>query len=401
MVLVATIAVLVFGSGGVLAEGRGQERGELGSGYGLSHHLATSLEELYRSHADGGMVQASSIAERSRITLLGDRVRVVTHVSDGGVDLAPYGVELEASSGLARQGLVPISQLMTLASRPEVTLVRPPMEPMAMGQTSEGVALLGASAWHTAGYQGAGMHVAVLDLGFQGYSALLGDDLPAVVDAHSARADSDIEAGERHGTGCAEIVADMAPAASLSLVNFQSSIEFMAAVDYAIAQDVDVVSCSIGWPLGGPGDGTYSPGTVSEKVVEATNSGILWVNSAGNQALRHWMGPWNDPDGDVFLEYVGTDDRNTIWAWPGDVIRVAMRWDDAWGAATRDFELALFDSAHNKLTFERWPIDPGDPTRYIAYLVTTAGYYGVAVIRHDGGTDPVRVELCAYELDLQ
>ena len=400
--LAVIIAVLTCCSGHILAERAPQGLGDLGAGYGLSHHLATSLEELYRSHADGGMVQASSIAERSQITLLGDRVRVVAHVRDAQVDLSMYGFEEEVRSGFAQQGLVPISQLMTLASRPEVELVRPPLRPLAMGQTSEGVALLGASAWHTAGYQGSGMDVAILDLGFQGYASLLGDDLPAVVDAHSARADSDIEAGERHGTGCAEIVADMVPAASLSLVNFQSSVEFMAAVDYAIAQDVDVVSCSIGWPLGGPGDGTYLPGSVSEKVVEATNNGILWVNSAGNQALRHWMGPWNDPDGDVFLEYVGTDDRNTIVALPGDVIRVSMRWDDAWGAATRDFELALFDSTHNKLIWTRTPASgPGDPTRFLAYTVTTAGYYGVAVIRHDGGSDGVRIELCAYEQDLQ
>ena len=394
----------LLGAGGVVADRAPQIVGELGSGFGVSHHLATSLEELYRSHAQGGMAQASAFAQRSALDLLGDSVRVIVHLDEAtgeAADLAAYGFEQELMQGTARQGAIPIAQLMALASIPEVRLVRPPLEPLAMGEMSQGVALLGAPAWHAASYGGAGVDVAVLDLGFEGYAALLGDDLPAVLDVHSTRGDSDIEAGEKHGTGCAEIVHDMAPDASMLLVNFETGLEFQAAVDYAIAQGADVVSCSVGWPLGGPGDGTYTAGSISEKVVEAAHSGVLWVNSAGNQALRHWMGPWNDPDGDVFLEYSGMDDRNTVLAMPGDVIRVSMRWDDTWGAATRDFELALFDSAHNKVIWSRSPASgPGDPTRFIAYSVSMAGLYGVAVIRHDGGSDSVRIELCAYEHDI-
>ena len=60
-----------------------------------------------------------------------------------------------------------------------------------------------------------------MDFGFEGYEDLLGTELPEKVTVKSFRGDGDITGGgEIHGTGCAEIVHDVAPDAELYLVNY-------------------------------------------------------------------------------------------------------------------------------------------------------------------------------------
>ncbi len=49
------------------------------------------------------------------------------------------------------------------------------------------------------------MKIAILDVGFTGYSSLLGTELPASVTTQSFYTGSDIEGYTDHGTACAEI----------------------------------------------------------------------------------------------------------------------------------------------------------------------------------------------------
>lgn len=53
------------------------------------------------------------------------------------------------------------------------------------------------------------------------------------------------------------------------------------AVDWLITQEVDGISYSMGWPTGGPGDGT---GLICVMVDQAHGADILWVNLIDNQA---------------------------------------------------------------------------------------------------------------------
>ena len=64
---------------------------------------------------------------------------------------------------------------------------------------------MNAPTWHAAGQNGAGVKVAIIDLGFQGYTALLGSELPATVNT-SCNQVSPLENGEKHGAAVAEIV---------------------------------------------------------------------------------------------------------------------------------------------------------------------------------------------------
>jgi hypothetical protein len=82
------------------------------------------------------------------------------------------GGEIQGDYQGLLQALVPIDALEPLAARPDVQLIRDPwraMEleaPEVVSATTEGLAASNASAWHSAGYDGTGVRVAVINGGF-------------------------------------------------------------------------------------------------------------------------------------------------------------------------------------------------------------------------------------------
>lgn len=69
--------------------------------------------------------------------------------------------------------------------------------------------------------------------------------------------------GDSHGDAVAEVIVDMAPGVELRLYSVLSETDLMNAIDQAIADDVDILNISLGFPEGG-GDGTtglYRDGT--------------------------------------------------------------------------------------------------------------------------------------------
>ncbi|MDP2623806.1 MAG: peptidase S53, partial [Actinomycetota bacterium] len=111
---------------------------------------------------------------------------------------------------------VPVAALRGLGTSPLVAWVRSASIPVPLTVTGEGVAFLGADVWHNdAGITGAGVKVAVIDGGFNGYASLLGDDLPGAVTTHNYCTSF---TGTGHGTAVAEIVHEVAPGAELYLI---------------------------------------------------------------------------------------------------------------------------------------------------------------------------------------
>ena len=199
------------------------------------------------------------------------------------------GAEVEASYENLIRVVIPVSALTDLTNNPSVRFVRQPRKP-DLNVVSEGVSLIKADDWQNAGYTGSGVKVGIIDEGYTGYTALLGTELPSSVVVQSFSTYG-IEGLTSHGVACAEIVHDVAPDAQLYLTNIDDEIDFANAVDWLIAQNVDIISCSLGWSVGGPGDGT---GSIDDKVADAGTAGILWVNSAGNYAQGHWTGSGAD-----------------------------------------------------------------------------------------------------------
>jgi hypothetical protein len=244
--------------------------------------------------------------------------------------------------------------------------------------TSQGVGIVGASAWHAAGLTGSGVRVAIVDTGFLGYESLLGGDLPATVTTRSFRFDGGIHGGSRHGTAVAEIVHDVAPGASLYLVAIESD-ELAPVVDYLIANQIDVVNTSVGW-LQGPLDGNSD---IAGQVDRAIDAGVIWVASAGNYAEQHWGGQFTDTDGDGWAEFAGTTELNGFTVDPGATFEVALSWQNA----ATDYDLCLFDAGLVQLACSGTVQQPGDrPVDWILWsnfsFVPTRYHY--AVIRHNG-----------------
>lgn len=205
--------------------------------------------------------------------------------------------------------------------------------------TSQGVHVMGSGAVNHDGYTGKGIKVAVIDSGFD----INNPEIAGNIGEYRSFDYPDLSiAGDdiRHGTAASEIIVDVAPDAELYLYNISSAIEFLNLVDYIIERgDIDVVSMSLGFLNSlGPSDGTS---VLSQKVNEARESGILWINSAGNFADRHWQGKFTDTDGDNVHDFMPGDESIDITV---DGIRplvLALSWDD-WDLTSQDYDLCLF-----------------------------------------------------------
>lgn len=160
---------------------------------------------------------------------------------------------------------------------------------------SQGAVRMGVDALWSKNRLGHRQTVAVLDLGFGGIdrSIELGE-LPSRSEmvemsfdqAYGFDGRTAIGGPTQHGTRMAEIIHDIAPEARLVLVNYHSQAEFSQAVDWIIGQGIPIVSHSNSF-LTPPFDGT---GPSARVVDRAAGAGVLWINSAGNFAQRHWAG---------------------------------------------------------------------------------------------------------------
>lgn len=321
-------------------------------------------------------------------TTAADADAVRDHVLDAGGTFETAARDLV----LAR---VPVSALEALSSAPAVRLVRRPRAPVLFQTMSEGVAAIGAPPWHAAGRRGAGVKVAILDVGFSGYSSLLGTELPDIPSSHIRSFSGDISGnGEVHGTGVAEIVYDIAPQAEMYLVNFSNEVELENAVDWLIEQRVDVINTSWGYPCGGPLDGT---GRVNDLVQRATEAGILWIAAAGNFARRHWSATFNDSNANTWHNFTASDDGNTVYLNSGEELRVCVEWDD-WANKSIDLDLYVWDDdgyvVDSSAEDQSGP-NTNDPFELLTFTASATGYYHVGVKRYSGTATP-RMHLFAY-----
>jgi subtilisin family serine protease len=335
--------------------------------------LDSQLGQLIDTYVQRGTRAARRFANRHGIVMLGDRVQVVAEAEGWGTDLQvqaaasaaalaveDLGGQVETGFRHMIQSLIPVGSLQALSVNGAVKHVRLPLRPVPL-ETSEGVGSTGADQWHAAyAYRSEGTpaRVCVLDLGFRGYEDLLGTELPAGTQTVSFRADGDISAGTSHGTASAEVIHDMAPAAGLVLVNYATDVEHHQAVEWIIANDIDIVSYSMGWLSAGAGDGT---GPICEDVKKAYEAGIVWISAAGNSASHHWHGKFTDRSGDSWHEFdkknIDKTDYFSFSADKGDRFSIWLNWDD-WGTWTgtvyagsegNDYDLYLYDRGLNLL----------------------------------------------------
>ncbi|HET7153005.1 MAG TPA: S8 family peptidase [Candidatus Kapabacteria bacterium] len=344
-----------------------------------------------------------SYAAYRRLTMVNNDVLVEFFVRDTSMlsdsYLSQFGIVRNSYYGKINkrvQALVPMSRLEQLAGDGNVNWVQPPARPYA-DVTSEGVALTYANTYqnHVPAYDGTGVKVAIVDLGFSGYQAKLGTELPATVTALSFRADNDITGGGQvHGTACAEVVHDMAPGAQLYLLNFSSLSELSNAINYCVSNGIKVISHSIGWTDISFYDGT---GDLQTIVDYATNNGIMWCNSAGNQQNRHWDGTFSDPDANGWENFSGNDEDININLAANTGATLSLTWNE-WPIAASDYDLFLYNNS-GTLVASSTNVQNGTqpPAEELYYVPSTTGTYHIKIKKNSGNA--VRLALFCFEYD--
>lgn len=301
--------------------------------------LAQQLEALAAPVPDGDGVglalMPEAAADGPRLLELAKRQGGTGVIGDasGTVLVTVPGHQLEAFLDAARAQV----RYLDLQTRYEPSF----------GKTSgEGDEMMQVRALHDAGIRGEGVTVAVLDLGFQGYTELVrAGELPAAR-ATQAFGRYPFEAPSVHGAACAEIVADIAPAAQQVLVRFDGSQESLQqALDWLRQQpDIAVVNASWGSHLGRI-DGLDAFDQEVDRFVRDT--GVVWVNAAGNEAKLTWTGPATDRNGNGAVDVPhGAEVRDSLQVRAQGPYAIFVQWDD-WGdtaqpVAKQDLDAYLF-----------------------------------------------------------
>jgi subtilisin family serine protease len=293
----------------------------------------------------------------------------------------------------------PIDRIESLAKIDGVRFVRSPYTPVALNYNSSfdsaGINLTGASLYHAHNYLGRGIKIAVLDLGFASLDlARETGEIPEEVIADTEDyTGSGALTGTAHGTGVAEIVHDMAPAADLFLKKIGDEVDLGRATTDAISQDIDIIVHSVGWLNTNFGDGT---GVIAETAERATNNGILWVNAAGNSAQEHWEGPVSDRDGDGWLEFEGGKERIKIENVLSRSIDLYLTWND-WPSTGKDLDLFLYDGEGRLLrSSDNYQTGTEPPAEQINYSSPSPGEYYLKV---SGPEDPNSVKIEIFSLN--
>ncbi len=217
----------------------------------------------------------------------------------------------------------------------------------------EGIEALGAAAWHEAGITGEGIKVAVFDV--QWFDTGLWADELGDVTTHDCQTHRScdlpmdtfrprygFEEGS-HGVACAQVIRDIAPGVELHLVrvNGQTTLENAAA--WAVREGIDVVSMSMSFFNNSFHDGS---GGVNAAVDILAAGGVLLVNSAGNYAEEHWVGDYEDPDGDGAHDFPWESSYLPVYYGAGTQ-SVQVSWDQFGACGDTDLDVYVYDRAGN------------------------------------------------------
>jgi subtilisin family serine protease len=157
------------------------------------------------------------------------------------------------------------------------------------------------------------------------------------------------DSDEDHGTAVAEVIHEVAPEAVLYLADYGCRGASQGrAVEWLLEQGVRVISHSAGSPAA-PMDGT---GWQAGLVKQATDKDVLWINSAGNEAEAHYRGVFADANENGFHDWKPGQESMAFKSGESRV-EIVLRWDDDWGKASQDFDLALLDADSNELAWSR------------------------------------------------
>lgn len=213
------------------------------------------------------------------------------------------------------------------------------------------LAVTNANEWQRQGHLGAGVKVAVFDLQWFGArwdEMGLGDVQTHDCWAHRSCAPELNDLTPRfsfeegmHGVACAQVIRAIAPDVDLHLVRVNGQTTLENAVDWAIRENVDLISMSLSFFQRSFYDGTGPFATMMKALEEA---GILMVTSSGNYARSHWRGRFTDGDGDGRMDFDGSN-RLRVWFREGASRGAYVSWDQYAQCGLTDLSVIVRDDA--------------------------------------------------------
>ncbi len=300
--------------------------------------------------------------------------------------------------------LVPYGSLQTLAGHPDVKIARVPTPAVESSgglgsNVSESVVLTGAGNVQSSGNTGAGVKVAVVDLGFIGLAGAISQgELPAGTIAVDFTG-TGVEAETVHGVGVAEHVMDMAPGATLYCIKVGDEVDLQNAADYCRDNGISVANHSVGWVIASYYDGT---GPINSIINESRNTdGVFWAVAAVNDAQSHWRGGWNDVDSDDILEFTASDETlglSTI----SSVGYIFLNWNQYDNSVT-DLDLRVIDRRGRTIASSTGPqTGSQEPAEALAFNYNTRfDPYSVIVNIFSGPTSGLDMTIFSFYNNLE
>ena len=268
-------------------------------------------------------------------------------------------------------------------------------------------AVTGLDAWHAAGHLGQNIRVAIFDIQWFGADfreAELGEyqshdcwvDPLCETPIDSLRPRFDFERGS-HGVACAEIVRDLAPESELHLVRVNGQTTFENAVDWAIREQVDLISMSMTFFNESFYDGS---GPISEQIDRLDAAGILMVTSAGNNGERHYQDSFRDRNNNGFHEFHSGSEYLPIRAKAGDGRVAAVLWDEFQDCGKSDLGIQLLDSRGNTIRrqdhFQDFENEKCTPVERIRAPIELDGEWVYLRIERLLGEGPLPIDIMSF-----
>lgn len=316
-----------------------------------------------------------------------------------------------------------VSELLNrlgLADQQQGSSISPPHTSYSSPNTtnstqSEGNTAIATTALHQKGFTGKGLKIGILDFGYRHYTKLQTQGIvPApsktkTFDNDQNANEINVQASSEHGTACAEIIHQIAPDAELYLVQAgngdgrASSGQVAAAIDWLIEQDVDIINFS------GGGHHSQHDGTsaLDQKVSEALNKNILWVNAAGNEGEKIWTGQLLDRNLNGLVD-IGQYDVLTFEKKGDSNTMIMLNWDD-WDSSRQnsqniDVDAVILAQDSNgevvKVAEINQPRTTNTAARKSQTLRLPVGKYGIALRSSQSAPKNIRVYVENAHLDL-
>jgi hypothetical protein len=321
-------------------------------------NVITKSEDAYKKGGVGAVKSKFGHDKRVRIKE-GNKIRVVVYlVPESTLDRAKFesfGGTFGHFFEYVFEADIPFDKIKTIADEVEgIQRIELPDVPVPLSYQSEGLGKIRFSNYSAAGIRGSGVKIAVIDLGFAGISSTVSNgDLPSNVIKVDCTGTSCVSTAfssetEKHGTAVAEIVYDMAKEAQLYLIKVDSQVNLIAAKDYCVANGIKIINHSVGWYNKNFYDGIcYNPPNDSPVCTAKdayNNRNILWINSAGNEAQRHYEATYNPSGGECHTMPNGKmpefdltwDDMNS-----GKTLNAYLTWN-AWPTTNQNYDLYIF-----------------------------------------------------------